>query len=899
MEEDRRLIEETLPIREISEESRMERNKRGHISAIHYWWARRPLVVSRAALFSSLVRIPNKTEEVNGLIKQMVELCKWESANNSRIIGEAKKRIFENFGHKPRVLDCFAGGGAIPVEALRLGCETAALELNPVAYIILLCTLVYPAKWGNFSQNREGLVRRKNSLAEDIEKWGRILLEMVENEIGELYPNDADGSCPIAYLWARTVKCPNPACQAEIPLIKQFSLSRKEEKQVALKPVVDHKNKRIEFMVVERRKLDFDPRKGTMKRGTVTCPVCGGTADAKYLKNEAVSGRMNQRMTCVVLYKKGVGKLYRIPTKKDLEIFESAKRRLQQLKELKVNGLSIVPDESIPYELANSALRARHYGFDQWGKLFNARQLLSIIMFGLKTREVFSKMLKETQDEEYTKVIVTYLALLVDRIADFNSMLCVLNPTGGRGVVHTFGRQTVPMVWDYAETNVFNPEAASWPTGLHMMTETVQEILLSEPAKVYQGTATMLPFTDAFFDAVVTDPPYYDNIQYAEISDFFYVWLKRFIGDQYPEVFSTPLTPKSMEIVSNPKRHGGKNEAKKFYEAEMTRAFKEIARVLKENGLLVVVFAHQSTSAWETLINSMIQAQFNVVASWPLHTERQGRLRAHESASLASSFFIVCRKHSKNEEAYFEDIQQQIADRIQHKLDAFWAQGIRGADFFISAIGPAIEVFGRYRKIKRLSGEEITVNALLEIVRQIVTDYSMRRILQESTLGIIDPPTRFYVLWRWAYNNNEIMFDDARKLAQALGAESDTLIGKIDLLQKKGDKVKLLGPKERGRVKDLGQSERGTLSSMIDVLHTACLLWEKGDIKNLKEFLSSTGFQETEAFWNVAQALSEILPEGDKERQLIQGLLASKASITVPTKKAKGQTTLTSFKEQD
>jgi adenine-specific DNA methylase len=395
---------------------------------------------------------------------------------------------------------------------------------------------------------------------------------------------------------------------------------------------------------------------------------------------------------------------------------------------------------------------------------------------------------------------------------------------------------------------------------------------------VVQCSATSLPYPDNFFDAVITDPPYYDNVNYAELSDFFYVWLKRTIRDLYPELFSTPMVPKTGEIVSNPVRHGNDKKAKQFFEDMITKAFKEIHRVLKPEGIACVVFAHKSTDAWETIINALLNSGLYLTASWPVHTEMKARLTAQETASLASSIYMVCRKRTEKKTAYFNEIKPQIEARIKEKLDQFWNEGIGGSDFFISAIGPAVEVFGEYSKVEKLSGEEVSVKELLEYVRKVVSEFALERIIKSPDLGAVDHETRFYLLWRWTYNSAKVHFDDARKLSQAVGIEITEHWDKGELIEKDKEFISVLGPLERAGQDGFMKKEHYT--TMIDALQACLIHWDKGDKRKLQEVLAQSGYAQNEAFWKVVQAISEVLPEGDKEKQLLQGLLYGKQTYT-------------------
>ena len=367
---------------------------------------------------------------------------------------------------------------------------------------------------------------------------------------------------------------------------------------------------------------------------------------------------------------------------------------------------------------------------------------------------------------------------------------------------------------------------------------------------------------------MLTDPPYYDNVPYGDLSDFFYVWLKRTVGDLHPELFTTPLTPKSEELVADASKAGSMEAAKQRFEEMLTQAFREIHRVLRDDGIAVIVFAHKTTDAWEAIIEALLKAGLYMTASWPVHTEMQARLRAQESAALASSIYMVCRKRTTDEVGLYSRVKEEIERQVREKLAQFWQEGIRGADFFMSAIGPAVEAFGRYARVEKLSGEAVTVRELLEYVREVVARFALERILKDAELGGVDVPTRFYVLWRFAYNHARVKFDEARKLAQSVGFRLEEHWDGQGFVRKEKDVVRILGPKERDR--DFLQ--RGRCETMVDVLHKAVLLWERNDRRGLEELFVQSPYPQ-EPLRRVAQAVADVLPEGDKERQLLQGLL--------------------------
>jgi len=910
----RRLIEVSLPLKAISDQSAREKSIRhGHISTLHIWWARRPLAAMRAAIFASLVPAPDTDEERQRLEDLIATIVDWDQVKdgNSPKIEEAKNLIRQAFPDRPpRLLDPFMGGGSTGLEALRLGCETHAVELNPVAHLIELCTLVYPQKYGQIgksaNQQAEGLKSEdlltgqsrnpqsavRNPLAADVRRWGEWVLERAREQIGHLYENPhrslplpggrpGRGSAPtiVGYLWARTVTCPNPTCLADMPLVRQWWLANTGTRKIALEPVVDRAAKRITFEVVDlstrsaQGKPAFDPSQGTSSKGHATCLVCGQVANVEYVREEGVAGRMGETPLAVIYEQPGVGKGYRVFIAQDKEAFRKAQTLSAAMQDE-------VPDEPIPMtELRR--ISAPLYGLDTWGKLFSARQVVTLVTLSRQVRVAHNAMLAAGMEPERAKAVTTYLALALDRLADYSSTLCVWT-NSGEFIAHTFGRQALPMVWDYVEINPFSDSSGNWAGALEWITSVVEHVakVSEQTAILHQGTATRQLYPDGYFDAVITDPPYYDNVPYSHLADFFYVWLKRTLGDLYPGSFHTPLSPKGAEIVQDrPHSRSTSTKDAAFYEQEMTRAFAEACRVLRPDGIFVVVFAHKSLAAWETLLDSLLQAGLIVTASWPLHTERPGRVRAIGTASLASSIFIVCRVRAAESEGYFDDVRQELAATIRERLDFFWKQSIRGADFFISAIGPAVAVFGRYSRVYKLDGTPVGVGELLDLVQAMVSEYALDRILNGGTarVGGVDAPTRYYILHRWAYRQGKIPFDDAMRLAMALGADVSALMERRGILRQSGETVSLLGPRERGGLPGLGLADRsGRSASVIDVLHRAATLWESGDREALARFLTEGARGREDQVRLVAQTLINILPADDAERRLLEGFLAGR-----------------------
>ena len=431
------------------------------------------------------------------------------------------------------------------------------------------------------------------------------------------------------------------------------------------------------------------------------------------------------------------------------------------------------------------------------------------------------------------------------------------------------------MLWDYAEVNPFGGSSGSFETGWKYYLKVIEYCSRSSstPADVTQSSATNLPHPDNCFDAVFTDPPYYDNVPYSYLSDFFYVWLKRTLSDVYPELFSTPLTPKRNEIVAYSDVPAEFTDGAHYFETMLKKSFQEIYRVLKPNGIAIIVYAHKSTQGWETLINSLLDSGLIMTGAWPLDTEMKARLRAQDSATLASSIYIVARKMDRESTGFYNEVKAEITTHLNTKLHRLWEEGMGGADFFIAAIGSAIEVFGKYEKVMDLEGEIIRADRLLDDVREIATDYAVRQILHNGFAGEISDLTRFYVLWRWEYGEARVDFDEARKLAQSCGIDlAQEWAGKGFIVKEKAF-IRVLGPQSR-KMDDLEDP-----GELIDVLHHVLFLWEKSQRDEMLRVLAQSGFGDSEAFYRVAQAISETLPIESREKKLLDGFLAGRERV--------------------
>lgn len=894
MQEDTRHIEDTFPVKEVSEKSVREWDqKRGHIKMLHTWWARRPLAASRATAYTSLTLTPKKKDYTERAKERdfIIKLSKWENSLNAPLIEKARLEILKaNGGKPPKVLDPFGGGGAIPLEALRLGCETYSSDLNPVSVLIQKCTLEYPQKYNRRIEETDKAFLKLN-LEEDVKRWGGWVLNEAKMELKDIFPEEKDGSIPTGYIWARTIPCQNPFCGVEIPLMRSFWLVNKPKTKAKTKIALymDVKNEEIEFKIVgdgyKQIPSDFSEKKSTVKAAVVECPVCNGTIPSAKTQQLFQDGEANERMIAVVTYKPGVkGKHYRIATDDDKVVFERAKSYLAKKRDKLMSewGMDPVPQESLPPKKSHRAVGSQLplYSFEKWGDIFNARQNLAMITLVEKVRLAYHYIIQE-RGGEYAEAVVSYLALILSRHSGYNATLCWWE-AGGERISNVFSRQTLAMVYDYAEQNPFGILTGCWTKQVEETTKVIAQLsstLFKKSACVTKNSATNLQHPDNTFDAVFTDPPYYDNVPYSYLSDFFYVWLKLTLGDIFPELFSTPLTPKTNEIVKYSDVPEEFIDGNHYFESLLKTSFQEICRVLKPDGIALIVYAHKTTAGWETLINSLLDSGLIVTGAWPLRTEKESRLNAKETASLRSSIYIITRKMMRAPTVFYNKVKEEMTKHLNEKLHSLWEEGLSGADFFIAAIGSAIEVFGKYEKVMDFNGNTVRADRFLDDVRNIATDYAVREILENGFAGEISDLTRFYLLWRWEYGTKRVPFDDARKLAQSCGVDIVQEWGGRGFIQKEKQFIRVRGPQDRDMSELKGRRE------MIDVLHCVLLLWEKSQSDEMSHVLAESHFTESDAFYRVAQAISETLPQKDKERLLLEGFLGGNSWDRIATTK--------------
>ncbi|MCA9831552.1 MAG: DUF1156 domain-containing protein [Dehalococcoidia bacterium] len=929
----KRLIEVAFPLEEVSEHSRREKNVRhGHISTLHIWWARRPLAACRAFIYASLVDDPPSEAEREELLKEVADIASWDAVRKpdevvrpqakggsgltgAQLLERARERILrDNGGKAPRLLDPFAGGGAIPLEALRLGCEVEASDLNPVAVLILKGTVEYPQKYGrplaeqrekrpddcagvdgqvpqyirdaggsaqsSFGEGDAVAAYEKNPLAADVRYWGNWMLEKAREELAEFYPADPDGSVPVAYLWSRTVPC--PSCGAEMPLIRQYWLARKDKKKVALQPVIDRANKRVDFEVVEGPNVSGDPGEATTSRGDTLCLVCSQTVKAAYVRDAGMQGRMSAIPTAVVLEAKGAGgKRYRADLDIDRQAYQKAVSRLAEMERDHDGDLPLVPDEPMPRHLTGGVITA--FGYDTFGKLFNARQMVALTTFARLVREAHAEMEAAGLGDGYAKAVVSYLGLAVDRLADYNSTLARW-VSSGEFTAGTFARQALPMVWDYSEVCPMQVTAGAFPGAVEWIALIIgAEAFDAASAIVVQRDARL---TSSGFSAVVTDPPYYDAINYADLSDFFYVWAKRSLGGIVTDALALPLTPKREQAVMNvySSGGGGKDAARKHYVDSMAESFGAMSNSLEADGMVSVVFAHTDPDAWATLIDGLLAANLVPDASWPIDTERGDKVSNLGQARLKTSVWMACRPRKPDAgPAFLGDLREELRENIEGKLLDFWRRGIRGVDFFLSAIGPALSVYGRHTKVLRPDGSEVDVREFLDIVRRESTRVALQQVLQGQDLGVIDEPTRAYVTWVWSYGKAALDAGEAIALCLATGADLDDVSRPHSIAEPAKEKSKKVYRLRSiaGRARNdehLGQANGAKATPLIDQLQYGAWLWSTNRSADLAKYRAELGEQRWHAVRVLGQAVADCLPDNDEDRRIIHGMLGSGAA---------------------
>lgn len=813
----KKLIEVALPLDDINAASAREKSIRhGHPSTLHLWWARRPLAAARAVIWSSLVDDPSAHPEEFPTVEEQAaererlfgilrELVVWENSNDKRVLDAAKAEIRKSMGDElPPLLDPFAGGGAIPLEAQRLGLEAYAQDLNPVAVTINKAMIEIPPLFaGKTAVNPESRSRANidswtgnNGLAADVKYYGTWMKEEAARRIGHLYPKvkvpaelGGDEATVIAWLWARTVKCPNPACGHEAILVRSFDLSKKKGKEWHVEPVCEGGEVRFE---VAPGKATQD---GTVNRRGASCVHCGAPIAFDHIREESREGRMGAKLMAIVAEGQR-GRIYIAPD------------------EVQIAAADVpMPDDYPQGKLAYypGHLNTNVYGLDEFWKLFTNRQLTALTTFSALVGEAQKKAEADaiaagladdgvgladggTGARAYGEAIGAYLAFVVDKLADRGSTVCSWDVTR-EGLRNTFGRQAIPMTWDFAEGNTFSNSSGCFDNSLEWIIKCLHEL----PQTTLKGDARQF---DAQSDngrrglAISTDPPYYDNIGYADLSDFFYVWLRQSLRHTYPKLFSTMLVPKHEELVATPYREGrGKEGARDFFEEGMFSTFKQVNKYAREDVPVTIYYAFKqsetetkndvestASTGWETMLSAIIRAGFSITGTWPMRTEMANRSIASGSNALASSIVLVCRKRPENAPmGTRRDFVMALKRELGPALDKLRSSNIAPVDLAQSAIGPGIGVYSRYSQVLEADGSSMTVRAALQLINQEVDAYF------SDQDGELDRESRFCVDLYTQKAFDTIKFGEADVLARAKNVSIEGLAAQGLLASVKGD----------------------------------------------------------------------------------------------------------------
>ena len=985
--------------------------RHGHISTLHIWWARRPLAACRAVICASLWLDPvdplcpqvfrdkaseiisnfaraavNKKElgescdhetwfkwqalaktggldshkEVHwnilrfALLDFIADFANWDNSkvqeylDTSRALTQAAHEALGGEpGTRPLLVDPFAGGGSIPLEALRVGADAFASDLNPVPVLLNKVVLEYIPKYGQ-------------RLADEVRKWGEWIKQEIGKELTDVYPKDPDGATPMAYLWARTVQCEAPGCGAEIPLISSLWLAKRSNHSVGLQLTPKAKRKGVEFRIIAKERgrwvdqedatqVVLDPKfEGTVKRGSATCTCCGYTTPVARVREQLrvrCGGTKDARLFCVVANRPdGAGRFFRLACDRDKAAAIAATKRLEDSIREHAGPLSMVPNESLDVRGIRHTW-AMIYGLDNWGSYYTDRQALALTTLVRLVRSAGQQLLQVTE-APFATAVQACLALAVGREADKLSSIARWdttreNPQG------TFARQALPMLWDFNEVNPLSGAGGDWDTALGWVLRVCESQAEScSIGTVVKASATDHPMPSDSADLFVTDPPYYDAVPYAYLSDYFYVWLRRALASILPELFNTASVPKDEEIVVD-RSHELSNSTHDiaYYERELTKAFEEGRRVVRLSGISTIVFASKTTASWEAILKAVVDAGWIITGSWPIDTELENRVSAQGQARLASSVHLVCRPREASDGSArageigdWRYVLQELPRRIHDWMPRLASEGVVGADAIFACLGPALEVFSRYSRVEKASGEPVALGEYLEHVWAAVAKEALALVFEGADATGFEADARLTAMWLWtlkAPDSNgkaedagadeesddeqegkkpkitgfKLEYDAARKIAQGLGAHLESL---THLVEVSGDQARLLPVSERtkhlfgkdeeepgrtaGRKKTSAQlnmfaelteaadaevawkekTVKRVGETALDRVHQAMILFAAGRGEALKRFVVEDGVGQDGKFWRLAQALSALYPTGTDEKRWVDGVLARK-----------------------
>lgn len=805
----KKLIEVSLPLETINRESAREKSIRhGHPSTLHLWWARRPLAACRAVLFAQLVDDPSSNpemfttvesqdierERLFGIIEKLVD---WDNIENDELFKLANAEIRKSLGDAQiTVMDPFAGGGSIPLEAQRLGLQAIASDLNPVSVLINKALLEVPQLFldlppvhTEFSQAISTKWDSTLGLSKDILAYGKDLLDLAHKSIGDSYAKDVSNQGQlqpiVAWIWARTVTCPNPACQIPMPLVRSFCLARKPGKNVWVTYKV--KNGKINFDVTE---AGIGPKtEGTIGRTGAICVACNDAVSLKYIREEGKQGRLGQQLMSVVT-KGARSRNYIAPT----EIMEAEYATFSRSEGFHEVAMPVNPRD----------FKTPNYGLKNFVDLFNNRQLTALETLASLVPKVAQTAQNDAlksgrpahEATAYGNAIAIYLSFAISRCTDYNNTICTWG-NSRESIRNMFSKQAIPMTWDYAEANVLGDSTGSLSGQVTWIAEVIRRLTPGIPATVEQADATIRDYPKNII--VSTDPPYYDNIAYADLSDFFYVWLRQALGHIYPEITATMQTPKASELVAFPYRFGGdKNAANEHFEAGFLDTFSKIRKHHNSDVPITIFYAFKQTetdesglhasTGWETMLSGLLASGLTITATWPIRTEMEARLIGSGANALASSIVLACRTRSTSAQATDRrGFLKHLHDELPGALKELQKASIAPVDLAQASIGPGMGIFSRYTRVLEADGSDMSIRTALALINQVLYE-----ILAEQE-GDFDADTRFCLKWFEQCEWNEGSYGTAETLATAMATAVDS-VARGGILKSGGGKVQLVHP---------------------------------------------------------------------------------------------------------
>lgn len=855
----KKLIEVALPLDDINVAAAREKSIRhGHPSTLHLWWARRPLAAARAVIFAQMVNDPgyqqdggfkygvNKKEaeiKREKLFQIIRDLVKWENTNNEEVLNRAREAIKEswretchlNRSHPqaaelfnpdklPAFHDPFAGGGAIPLEAQRLGLESYASDLNPVAVMINKAMIEIPPKFagqapvgplpeGEKQQNLMEDWSGAKGLAEDVRRYGHWMREEAFKRIGHLYPKviiteemiaerpdlkiyDGEELTVIAWIWARTVKSPSPVfSHVDVPLVRSFMLSSKKGSEAWVRPVLH--NDRYHFEVLTG-KMPSDAIVGTVVRTGGTCILSQAAMPFNYIRSEGKAGRLNERLMAVVAEGKG-GRVYLSPTQQMIDIAVAAEPDWK-------------PEHALPINPRD--FKTPNYGMDSFGDLFTRRQLVTLTVFSDLVYEARKKVIDDAKaagikgDDvgidaggdgatAYGDALAVYLSFAISKLADRGSTICSWDSSRS-SIRNTFGRQAIPMTWDFAEPNPFSESTGNFMGGIGWANDVLKRLESAARGVVFQHDAAT---QDISANKVIsTDPPYYDNIGYADLSDFFYIWMRRSLKLIYSNLFATMAVPKAEELVATPYRHGSKEKAESFFLDGMTKAIQNMAEQGHPAFPVSIYYAFKqaetkegstSSTGWETFLEAVIRAGFSIDGTWPMRTEMANRMIGSGANALASSVVLVCKKRAITADSISRrEFQRELREQMPEALEAMiggetGTTPIAPVDLAQAAIGPGMAIYSKYASVLNQDGSTMSVHEALILINRSISDYL------NPDSGNFDADTLFCDDWFSQHGWSEGLFGDADTLARAKGTSVEG-VQSAGVIESGGGKVRLL-----------------------------------------------------------------------------------------------------------